>query len=248
MKPYHDFAPWYDRFMDFADYESDAEYLYNLFKQVLPQDARILDMGAGSGSQILPLLRKGLQVEGIDNAAPMLEVLKQKLAAENLSTALYCDDMCSFSSPTLYDAIYSWGDTVHHLLDMSAVEQFFQTSYRLLKSKGFLTFTWRNPDYFYDLEDNGSFYERHEEDYLLWDTSIVDSSRAAIHYTAFLKQEPNLYRRLEETHDVLVLEESELLLLAAKAGFHADYGKNERFFGTYRDQEPFREILLLEKR
>lgn len=247
MKPYHGLAPWYDRFMAFANYEEEAKYLFAALtgRQVA---GRILDLGVGSGSQLLPLLRRGLPVDGLDNAAPMLEILTKKLQAESLTSTLYRGDMRNFQPPAPYGAAYSWGDTVHHLAGDEDFLLFLQNTYALLQPGGLLIFTWRHRDYFDELAESGAFYEQHGEDYLLWQTDLQGRATASLHYTAFLQQENNVYERVREIHRVRIFDHSDILPAAAQAGFTANQTLTKTYFAGYCALEPYREALILEKR
>jgi len=44
----------------------------------------ILEVGCGTGRVLLPIARSGIEIHGLDNSAPMLAVLKDKLSRERL--------------------------------------------------------------------------------------------------------------------------------------------------------------------
>ncbi len=53
-------------------------------------DARLLEMGVGTGRVALPLHRRGRQVVGVDLSLPMLERYRAKAAAEGLAPRRCC--------------------------------------------------------------------------------------------------------------------------------------------------------------
>ena len=64
----------------------------------LAQHGAVLELGCGTGRLLLPLAAQGLQTYGIDASKPMLDRLRQKPAAENVTT--WCADMAEFELST----------------------------------------------------------------------------------------------------------------------------------------------------
>jgi len=58
----------------------------------LPKDAHILDSGAGTGGAALELARRGARVTAIDASPQMIERIKERAAAEQLSLEAYVMD------------------------------------------------------------------------------------------------------------------------------------------------------------
>lgn len=57
----------------------DASFYLELAKQ---SRGPVLEIGCGTGRVLLPIARAGVEIHGVDNSGPMLDVLKQKLANE----------------------------------------------------------------------------------------------------------------------------------------------------------------------
>ena len=244
MKAYDNLAPYYDEFMDFMEYDDEAKALHYLIEDVGAK--LILDLGAGSGGHLLPLLRNGHKVDALDISAAMLEVLSGKLRGQGLKTRLFQGDMTSFAREDSYDLIYALGDTVHHLASYDDLEAYLGTCYRNLRQGGYLVFTYREPDYFTYLASLGSFYELHGDDYLLWRMSPVSASQAVIDYTAFIKEEDDRFIKIEEEHSLFIYEPERVKSIAASFGFVnrddlADYLREEA------DKDEYKLVLVLSK-
>lgn len=84
-----DFAAVYDDL--YADLATD-QAVQVLAKFAGGDDARLLELGAGTGRLAIPLARQGLRVVGVDVSEAMLAVLGQKYRAANLDVR--CADMC----------------------------------------------------------------------------------------------------------------------------------------------------------
>jgi SAM-dependent methyltransferase len=83
---------WDDIFAEKGKYflkpHPDIERLTNLFKEKGVQ--RILDLGCGTGRHLIFLLKKGFEVYGLDGSPNGLEITKNWLKEENLSSELTC--------------------------------------------------------------------------------------------------------------------------------------------------------------
>ncbi len=77
-----------------------------------------LELGVGTGRVALPLARAGLEVVGIDAAAPMLKRIEASLDPETSKRLRLVEaDMRNFNlSPQTFDLIYCAGNSFQHLL------------------------------------------------------------------------------------------------------------------------------------
>lgn len=82
----------------FGDIEYYAERLRGI-------TGKILEVACGSGRVLIPLLKSGLQVEGVDNSPYMLNSCKQKCEELGLYPALFEADMRQFQLEKAYEAI-----------------------------------------------------------------------------------------------------------------------------------------------
>lgn len=249
MKVYRDLAPYYDRFMSFIDYDTEAEAIYRFLFQQQKTKGRVLDIGAGSGGHMLPLLRMGIKVDGLDVSENMIAILKTKIAREDYENRLLHDDMRSFQTDAPYDMLYCFGETVHHLAGAAELTSFFDRAHQALKTGGTLLFSWQEKPYFRELVDCGEFYECHGDDYLLWQTKVLSDEAAAISYTAFIKndREEDIYRRIRETHRLAMFDSTQILRAAEDTGFRCRPDLESFCFGDLLTEEPYKHITILEK-
>ncbi len=75
---YDHFARYYD--LEYQRVTADLEF-YREMARHAGANPRILELAAGSGRIMLPLLEAGLNVTGLDASANMLEIARQKVAA-----------------------------------------------------------------------------------------------------------------------------------------------------------------------
>lgn len=64
---------------------------------------KLIEFGCGTGRVMLPLLKAGYKIDGLDLSASMLKILKNSLKAEGLKGAVYRRDLCKFKLSGKYD-------------------------------------------------------------------------------------------------------------------------------------------------
>lgn len=72
---------------------SDVEYYYERLKGI---QGKILEPAAGNGRILIPLLEKGLDIEGFDFSDYMLDVLKENCQKKGFDPKTYKLDMTNF--------------------------------------------------------------------------------------------------------------------------------------------------------
>ena len=63
----------------------DAPFYVELAKQ---SGGPVLEVGCGTGRVLVPIAREGIEIHGVDNSGPMLEILKAKLAQDQPAATL----------------------------------------------------------------------------------------------------------------------------------------------------------------
>ena len=106
-------AEAYDHYFGAEPYWDQAFYEWRLSAN----GGRALEVACGSGRLLLPLLRDGLQVEGLDTSRDMLHRLRAKARVMNLSPVLHEAPMQDFDLPGRYRTVFvpatSFGILVH---------------------------------------------------------------------------------------------------------------------------------------
>lgn len=102
------------------------------FMPLLPHDARVLDIGCGTGQQTKLFKSKGFDVVGLDISEGLVMVANKKLGEGICVVA----DACKLPFPdACFDAISSAGSTVNHIPDYP---RFFEEAGRVLKPGGYV--------------------------------------------------------------------------------------------------------------
>ncbi len=76
-----------------------------------------LELGCGDDGPFFELLRRGIDVDGVDSSQDMLDRCRARAGTENLRARTYCQPMQELSVPRTYRAIYLAGPTFNLLPD-----------------------------------------------------------------------------------------------------------------------------------
>lgn len=102
-------AAAYDQFFGTEPYRDQAFFAGRL----RANGGTALELACGTGRLLLPLLRDGLAVEGLDTSADMLAILRRKAAATGLSPVLHQVPMQRFHLPARFTTIFIPAGTIH---------------------------------------------------------------------------------------------------------------------------------------
>lgn len=108
-------AKWYDFLL--SEVTEDIDFLRSLLK---PDDGPILELGCGTGRLMLPLAKNGINIDGLDASADMLDICGDKFHKAGIKTTLYNAKFQSFDIDKKYKTIFCAGS-------IQFVESFFQT-------------------------------------------------------------------------------------------------------------------------
>lgn len=140
---YNRIAPIYDqtRWMTEAVAEDVADFILTLV-EANPSTV-FLEPGVGTGSNVLPLVKRGYSVTGIDISQEMLDQFRQKLQPMPNNLTLLQADASKLSFP---DASFDVVLTVHMIHTVSDWQKFLNEIDRVLKPQGFyLNAQWVTP-------------------------------------------------------------------------------------------------------
>ena len=88
---------------------------YAFFQQLISQVDRALELGCGTGRLLLPLLKEGYAIDGVDSSSDMLAICRKKAAKHGLKPVLFQQNIQQMALPKKYDLIFSALDTFGHI-------------------------------------------------------------------------------------------------------------------------------------
>lgn len=214
MKPYTVFAGVYDGFMDDIPYEFWADKINGYLKKMGFKEARVLELGCGTGNFTRCLAERGYHVKGTDLSEEMLRQARRKLPGIDFAK----QDMRFFSEKERYHAIVSVCDSVNYLQNYDDLEQMLVCVRRALTDDGVLIFDVKTEKFFRQLGDN-VFTDEIPEGSYIWENEYDEETRNNYYYiTFYLKALFGLYRKYAEEHVQHAFLHEEICGAAGRAG------------------------------
>ena len=127
----------------------DMESHYSRFLKYIPENASILDLGCGSGRDLLNFKNLGYTVMGIDGSKKLVEMAR-KLTGENI----VCMDMRDISYTGNFDGIWACASLLH--LNMEELGKIFKKIREALKTGGVVYCSFKYGDF--EGERNGRYF------------------------------------------------------------------------------------------
>jgi SAM-dependent methyltransferase len=132
---------------------------HDFYKAVIEQAGWLaLDVGCGAGRLLRSYLRAGLAVEGVDMAADMLAMCREKARAEGLQTVLYKQPLQALDLPQRYAAIIVPCGSFVCVMGRDHALEALRRFYAHLLPGGILAFNVYLPDYDYSQPYNPNRY------------------------------------------------------------------------------------------
>jgi SAM-dependent methyltransferase len=134
-------AEFYDAEFSVRDFEIPF-YL----EQAGQANGPVLEVACGTGRITLPIARGGVDISGLDVAAPMVAQARQKSAKEGLAVEWFIQDCRAMQLPRQYALLFSATNAMQHLLELESVNAFLQSARCALLPGGRLILDVFNPD------------------------------------------------------------------------------------------------------
>ncbi|MDO7213230.1 class I SAM-dependent DNA methyltransferase [Acinetobacter nosocomialis] len=132
---YNNFA---DDFID-ATLNLDMESLYQPFLAELPESARILDVGCGSGRDTLAFKNKGYQIDAIDYSEELVKRATSLTGAQIKLQSFY--EVCEYG---VYDGVWACASLLH--CERSGLAEVVGNLINALKPNGVLYMSFKYGD------------------------------------------------------------------------------------------------------
>ena len=193
---YNDFASVYDRLMSDCDYSARADYLLGLFRRNSSEPKLMLDLGCGTGSLAIELIKRGVDVIGVDPSAEMLNIAQSKAADNTVELLCLCQSGEELDLFGTVDSAVCTLDSVNHITDYDELKATFAKLILFLEPNGLFIFDV-NTAYKHEnvLADN-TFVIEDDDIYCVWQ-NMTQMPYTTVVLDFFLEQN-GVYERFHE--------------------------------------------------
>jgi len=166
------------QFYDYWHTQTDKqEYLF--FQRLIAQSNNTLELGCGTGRLLLPLIKEGYAVDGVDSSPDMLAICQCKAGEQDLNPILFQQKIQKLSLPKKYDLIFSALETFGHIANRDDALKALHAIYDHLQPDGmlavYLSLPWLYaPENSIEWRKINQVTINNDEHYTLYEKSIHD--------------------------------------------------------------------------
>lgn len=238
---YKNFSKVYDKFMEICDYSEWVKTLEKYIREYNPEGKKILDLGCGTGETLLNISEK-YNCSGLDLSEEMLKKAKIKLKNKNIP--LFLGDMREFNTGEKYDIIFSFFDTVNHLISLEDLNDLFNSVKNSLNEGGIYIFDVVDRKFMEKMFSNGIYADNRKDFAVIWEHFYDEEENIdQIDATYFMKNKNKTFDKFTEFYEKRIFTEKEILDCAKNSSFSIEkYEINaslagERYFYVLKNKQ-----------
>lgn len=220
---FNQYAQHYDIFYKNKSYKKEILYLERLFKKYRKAKTRtILDVGCGTANHMIPLIKNGYSVTGVDASSQMLKIAREKLDRGGFKADLIKDSSQAFTINRKFDAIVCLFSVINYAAANGDILRTLKNICAHMGMTSIFIFDFWNAsavvDYYRPRESanfrkNGMDIERQSV------TNVYPSlKRCEVNYTCTLRQDGRVIKRDKERHILKYFSPEEMTDCLRKAG------------------------------
>jgi len=224
-QPYHSLeAELHDAFWEAEDDGSELKLMAGFLKK---HPGPALEIGAGSGRLMFPLVQMGYELEGLELSRDMLKLAEARAAKLNVAAVIHEGDMATWRSGRKFSALLAPAFTLQLAADPEAVLCHWHT---LIENHGGLYLTVFMPyaELLEDLPEN-EWYEDHRATFkdgqegLLTTRHRLDREKQLVHREHRYQISGPPPMSYDSAQTIRWFEHPELLELLANCGFRSEH-------------------------
>lgn len=232
MVSYNSFARFYDGLMEDADYKKRCDYILELAQRHSHDMGITLDLACGTGSLTRELVRKGIDVYGVDASAEMLSEAMQKTAEEGLNILYLRQKMQSLDLYGTINTCVCTLDSINHITDINLVKKTFDKVGLFMDDDGLFVFDVNTIYKHREVLADNTFVLENDKVYCVWQNSLEADDVVNITLD-FFEEEDGIYYRSGESFSERAYSDKQIRDMLADAGF-----ETEAVYGDLTFDEP----------
>jgi SAM-dependent methyltransferase len=142
------YSKYYDIIYKDKDYDVECKFIENALHELsgLKEPNSILDVGCGTGGHLIPLVKKGYKLTGLDISANMIEILRTKLKESGVVADVKMEDISNAFLDRTYDACICMFAALGYLTTNAKIHSSLRTIRRGLREGALLIMDfWYGP-------------------------------------------------------------------------------------------------------
>ena len=117
----------------------ELEFIRRALRDVCPREVRdVLDVGCGTGRHLIPLVRDGCRVVGVDVSEGMIAECRRKLERRGLQAKLRVAGLLELDCRAAYDAVLAMNSVVCYLVETERIREGLRRLHDALRPGGLL--------------------------------------------------------------------------------------------------------------
>jgi cyclopropane fatty-acyl-phospholipid synthase-like methyltransferase len=245
---YNNFSYVYDQLMSDAPYDQWVDYTIKTIARH-GNGNHLLDVGCGTGTLALLLIKEGFTVTGVDLSEEMLTVAQQKASEQGVSLPLFQLDMTVLQGLGEYDVVTVFCDALNYLPSEKDVKNTFRAIYEHLAQDGLFLFDVHSVHKIETVFQGQTFAGNEENASFIWHCDEGEYPASVEHdLSFFVREQDGRYRRFDESHLQRTFAVGTYRTWLAEAGFQivkvsADFSDNppnessERIFFSAKKED-----------
>ena len=214
MDAYHELAKSYDRLTNDVDYEATVAFYYEILQREGLNPRTCVDLACGTGSVTEILVRKGLQVMGVDMSEEMLTMASQK--AEG--AWFICQPLQELKLPRAVDMAVCALDSLDYITNPDDCSEAIRRIYKALNPGGIFIFDVNTPEKLRAM-DGQVFLDEDDDVYCVWRGEFDEDSNICSYGMDLFQRQEDVWHRSFEEHSEYAYSEAQLVGYLKAAGF-----------------------------
>ena len=240
---YNSFAHVYDCLIDDVDYKKLCDEFFAICKKHSHKPKLVLDAACGTGNFTNELVKRKLDVIGVDNSSEMLSVAREKLPT---GTTLICQDLCELDLYGTIDTVFCTLDSLNHITDYEKFKTAISKMALFLEPGGLMFFDVNTVYKHNEILCNNMFADEKENIYLVWQNELLKENVVDINLDFFVKQEDGAYLRFNENFKERAYSDDEIKKALDEANLEILETKD--FFSMKSPTENAEKIIYIVKK
>ena len=229
MNAYHELAASYDRLTGDVDYEATAAFYFEILARegLCPRTA--VDLACGTGSIAAILVRKGMEVIGVDLSEEMLTVAQQKAQDLENPPRFICQSLQRLWLPRGVDLAVCALDSLDYITDPGDCREAIRRIYKSLNPGGIFIFDVNTPEKLRAMDDQ-VFLDEDDDVYCVWRGEFDEETNICSYGMDLFQRYGEVWHRSFEEHREYAYSQEQLTEYLKVAGFtHIEVYADRRF-------------------